>query len=156
MPHHPPDFPLRPQPGSTLAVDHPPASAPPPLSPTQRLTSLIGHGVQWTTLALAALGCVGLVIYLSRHGAAPASFEHLRTFTGEPADWRSLRDIVRFDASMLSGRGLGQLAVALLLIVPVFRVAASVLIFRRDGDHLHTRLTLLLLLILLFGLFFKH
>jgi hypothetical protein len=116
------------------------------------LESAIGHAVQYVTFGLAALGIFGCGVFLYRHGGASTSFEHVRVFTGEPQDWRSLAGIVAFDKDQLSGRGLGQLAIALFLLIPVGRVAASGVLFRRQGYMLQMGMSVAVLAILLYSL----
>ncbi len=120
------------------------------------MESGIGHAVQYVTFALAALGLFGCGVFLYRHGGYPVSFEHVKVFTGEPEDWRSLSGIVAFDQEQLSGRGLGQLAIALFLLIPVGRVAASAVLFRRQGYKLQVGMSVLVLALLVYSLVFAR
>jgi uncharacterized membrane protein len=130
-----------------------PAAPAPPKS--WRLEIAIGHAVQWVTLALALIALLGVAKYLHRYGGEPAGIEHVRVFTGVPQDLRSLRGIFGL-VEQDSARAIGQFAVALLLLVPVGRVAACLAIFQRDRDRLHVLLTFIVLAVLLFSLLLER
>ncbi len=102
-----------------------------------------------TGVALSALVVlIGGVIYLIRHGFAPADY---RVFRGEPSDLRSLPGILRF-AFTWHGRGIIQLGLVLLIATPVARVAFSIWGFAEERDHMYTTFTVIVLAILLYSL----
>jgi uncharacterized membrane protein len=72
-------------------------------------------------------------------------------FRGEPADLRSAGGILRY-AFGLSGRGIIQLGLLVLIATPVARVAFSVFAFLREGDRLYVGVTLVVLALLLYSL----
>ena len=76
-------------------------------------------------LVAATVVVCGGVVYLLRHGHASPEY---RVFRGEPSDLRSISGIVS-DARSLSGRGLIQLGLLLLIGTPIARVMFSVVGF---------------------------
>jgi uncharacterized membrane protein len=54
----------------------------------------------------------------------------------------------------LSGRGVIQLGLLLLVATPVARVACSVVGFLRERDYVYVALTLIVLVVLIYSLFF--
>jgi uncharacterized membrane protein len=97
-------------------------------------------------IATAVVG-VGAAIYLVRHGGEQPQY---RVFSGEPADLRGIRGIVR-EALDLRGRGAIQLGLLLLMATPVMRVAFSVLAFALQRDRLYVAITLAVLVVLLYS-----
>ncbi len=99
-----------------------------------------------TISALTVLG--GGILYLVRHGVAPADY---RVFRGEPSELKSVKSIVMLAASG-HGRGLIQAGLLMLIATPVVRVAFSVYGFAAEGDRLYTAFTVVVLTILLYSL----
>ena len=96
----------------------------------------------------AAVVAIGGAVYLARHGhAAP----HYGMFRGEPGDLRTVPGIVR-DALSLTGRGMIQLGLLLLIATPVARVALSAVAFGLEEDWTYVALTLVVLTLLLLSL----
>jgi uncharacterized membrane protein len=114
----------------------------------QRVGNLLRTGV----LLAAAVVFAGGIVYLIRHGAETVD---LSTFRGEPEELRSPVGIVR-GAVTLHGRGLIQLGLLLLIATPVARVAFSVFAFGRQRDWLYVGITLLVLAVLIYSLFWGH
>ena len=110
-----------------------------------RLATLLRAGV----LASAALVIGGGVLYLVKYGAAPP--QHA-TYTGEPDDLKRVGGIVK-EALALSGRGLIQLGLLLLIATPVARVAFSLYAFVRQRDRTYVFITAFVLVLLLGSLF---
>jgi len=96
--------------------------------------------------ALVVLG--GGIVYLLRHGGAPADY---RIFRGEPAELRHVGSIFRA-ALTLSGRGIIQLGLLLLIATPIARVAFSIFGFAEEKDYMYAGFTTIVLLILLYSL----
>jgi uncharacterized membrane protein len=111
---------------------------------------LLGNLLRAGVLLAAAVVLLGGVVYLVRHGGEPAD---LHEFHGEPEALRSPAGIV---GAALEGRGRGlvQLGLLLLIATPVARVVFSVLAFARERDYTYVVLTLLVLGVLLYSLFF--
>jgi len=91
---------------------------------------------------------VGAVIYLARHGLTPADY---RVFHGEPSDLKTLSGIFH-SARRLSGRGIIQLGLVMLIATPVVRVAFSIWGFAEEHDRLYLIFTGIVLIILLYSL----
>jgi uncharacterized membrane protein len=106
----------------------------------QRLGRLLQVGV----VAAATVVFIGGVLYLARHGAAPADHKE---FHGEPADLRSPVGIVQ-SALALQSRGIIQLGLLLLVATPVVRVGFSVVAFARQRDYIFVALTMFVLVVL--------
>ncbi len=93
---------------------------------------------------------LGGVMNLLRHGRETVMWER---FNGEPAALRSLSGIA--EAAMAAqGKGVIQLGVILLIAVPVLRVAVSAIVFLWERDFMFAGLTLLVLVILGYSLWF--
>ncbi len=100
-------------------------------------------------MAAAAIVLVGALVFLARHGLARP---HYRIFRGEPSDLRSLRGIAR-DVAAGHGRGMIQAGLLLLIATPVARVVYAVLAFARQRDRTYVALTLIVLSVLIYSLF---
>jgi uncharacterized membrane protein len=72
-------------------------------------------------------------------------------FRGEPADLTSIRGILD-EAGQLSGRGLIQLGLLLLVATPIARVVFSVIGFARQRDWLYVAITIVVLAFLTYSL----
>ena len=114
----------------------------------KRIENILGNMLRAGVGLSAAIVFCGAVIYLYRHGDAPASY---RVFQGEPSELHSLHGIVR-DAVMLNGRGIIQLGLLFLIATPVARVVFSIFGFAEERDGLYVFFTLIVLGILLFSL----
>ncbi len=110
----------------------------------QTIGNLLRLGLIISTLVVVC----GAAIYLARHGGEQPSY---RTFRGEPADLRGIAGIWR-DAEALSGRGLIQLGLLLLLATPVARVAFSIVAFALQRDALYVGVTVVVLAVLLYSI----
>jgi len=108
------------------------------------LGNLLRAGVGFS----AAVVFVGAVIYLAKHGRSPADY---RVFEGEPSELRSVPGIVR-GALDLSGRGIIQLGLLLLIATPVARVILSIWGFAEERDRMYVAFTVIVLAILIFSL----
>jgi uncharacterized membrane protein len=91
---------------------------------------------------------LGGAVYLARHGATAPDYH---VFHGEPADLRDAAGIVTA-ARSLSGRGLIQFGLLLLIATPVARVAVSVAAFALEHDWTYVVITLVVLGVLLASL----
>lgn len=114
----------------------------------ERVEGIIGTLLRTGVSAAALVTLLGGAVYLIRHGA---NMPHYYVFQGEPADLRDVAGIVG-EARSLSGRGLIQLGVLLLIATPVARVAFSVVAFALQRDRTYVVITLLVLAVLLAGL----
>jgi uncharacterized membrane protein len=114
----------------------------------QRLESLLGNLLRAGVLVSALLVLAGGLIYLARHGdSAP----HYQTFRGEPADLCTVAGIVGRSLD-LSGRGVIQLGLLLLIATPVARVLAAWVAFLRQRDWTYVLVASVVLAALLYSL----
>jgi uncharacterized membrane protein len=114
----------------------------------QRIELIIGRLLRAGVLLSASVVAMGGMIYLARHGRAVASY---RNFQGELSPLRNLTGIVH-SALQLSGRGIIQLGLLLLIATPVARVIFSAIAFALERDYLYVAFTLTVLAILAYSL----
>ena len=114
----------------------------------RRIELIIGNLLRAGVMLSAFVVAVGAAIYLIRHGLAPAGYH---VFRGEPSDLRSLPGIVH-SALRLSGRGIIQLGLVLLIATPVARVAFAIWGFAEEHDRLYLIFTGIVLIVLLYSL----
>jgi uncharacterized membrane protein len=112
------------------------------------IEDIVGNLLRAGVSLSAFVVSVGAVIYLVRHGRAPADY---RVFHGEPSDLRSLSGIVH-DARALSARGIIQFGLLLLIATPVVRVAFSIWGFAAEEDRMYMIFTGIVLVVLLYSL----
>jgi uncharacterized membrane protein len=116
----------------------------------ERFEQFLGNLLRAGVLLAAAVVLLGGGLYLARHGGEQADW---KTFRGEPANLRNPTEIVG-NALQLSSRGVIQVGLLLLVATPVARVVFSVFGFLRERDFLYVVLTLIVLAVLLYSLFF--
>jgi uncharacterized membrane protein len=114
----------------------------------ERLERVIGTLLRAGVLTAAAVVLAGGIVYLARHGGQTPAYH---VFRGEPTDLRSVAGILR-DVTAVSGRGLIQFGLLLLIATPVARVVLSVAIFAIERDVRYVAITLLVLSVLLYSL----
>ena len=114
----------------------------------EKIENSIGRLLQAGVLLSAAVVFAGGVLYLLMNGGNAAHYE---TFSGDRAQIRSLRDVLR-GVSHLDGRALIQLGLILLVATPVARVLFSIVAFWRERDRLYVCITLVVLILLLYSL----
>jgi len=110
--------------------------------------TLLGHVLRAGVLLAAIVVSCGGVVYLVKYGHAVPEYH---VFRGEPGDLRSVSGVVS-DAWSLSGRGLIQLGLLLLIATPVARVLFSVVGFLLQRNWLYVAITLFVLVLLAYGL----
>jgi len=110
----------------------------------------LGNLLRAGVLISAGTVLLGGTLNILRHGGEPVTWEK---FHGEPAALRSLSGIAEA-AFAAQGKGIIQLGLILLVAVPVLRVAVSMLVFLRKRDFIFAGITLLVLLLLSYSLFF--
>src|SRR5438105_2489818 len=112
---------------------------------------LLGHLLRAGVGASALVVLAGGAVFLARHGSE--RFDR-GAFRSEPGDLRSPAGIA--EATLAGrGRGLIQLGLLLLIATPVARVAFSAIVFARQGDRTYVILTLVVLAVLVYALFFS-
>ncbi len=108
----------------------------------------LGRLLRWGVLLAALVVFVGGVWFLVESHDVPQNY---KTFRGEPAELRSVTQIVQ-QATALSPLGLIQFGLLLLIATPVARVLFSVLGFALERDWLYVVVTLLVLALLIYTL----
>ena len=108
------------------------------------ISTLLRVGV----IAAALLGLAGGVLHLVHHATDVPSYT---AFRGEPAALRHVADVVA-GALALHTEALIQAGLLLLIAVPIFRVAVSIVAFALERDFLYVVVTALVLGILLVSL----
>jgi uncharacterized membrane protein len=116
----------------------------------RRMEKLIGLLLLVGVLTSAVIVLAGGVIFLWRHGSSPV---HYRVFRGEPSDLRTLAGIWG-DAQALSGRGIIQFGLVLLVAVQVVRVGLTGVLFLLNRDGKFVAITSMVLFLLAYALFF--
>jgi len=114
----------------------------------KRIENILGNLLRAGVVFSAIIVFFGGVVYLARHGRAPADY---RVFQGEPSELRSLPGVVR-DAMDFSGRGIIQLGLLFLIATPVARVIFSIWGFAAERDRMYVVFTVIVLAILIFSL----
>ncbi|HUJ75812.1 MAG TPA: DUF1634 domain-containing protein [bacterium] len=99
-------------------------------------------------IAAACIGLAGGVAHLVRHAADVPAYA---SFHGEPAALRHVADVIAAAVS-LNTSALIQAGLLLLIAVPIFRVAVSIVVFALEKDWLYCVVTALVMGILLFSL----
>jgi uncharacterized membrane protein len=113
----------------------------------ERLDVLVGNLLRIGVLTAASVVLAGGVIFLARHEFA---LPHYQDF--QPSSFRSVVGILQ-RAFSGSGRGLIQLGLLLLIATPVARVVLLLVGFALQRDRLYAIVSLVVLMLLLFGLF---
>jgi uncharacterized membrane protein len=114
----------------------------------KRIENILGNLLRAGVVFSAVIVFCGAVVYLARHGRAPADY---RVFQGEPSELRNVPGVVR-DAVELSGRGIIQLGLLFLIATPVARVIISIWGFAAERDGMYVVFTVIVLAILVFSL----
>ena len=109
---------------------------------------LIGRLLQLGVLVAAAVVVIGGAALLVQHGAAPADFH---TFRGATEPLHDIASILR-SARRLDSRAIVQLGLVLLIATPVARVALTFVAFLVRRDRLYAALSLVVLMLLIYGL----
>jgi uncharacterized membrane protein len=114
----------------------------------RKVENIIGNLLRTGVLVSALMVLIGGVMYLARHGSSPVEY---RIFRGEPVELRQIRGILR-EALRLSGRGIIQLGLLLLIATPVARVGMSIVGFAAEKDWMYVRFASVVLVVLLYSL----
>jgi uncharacterized membrane protein len=114
----------------------------------QKVENIIGTLLRVGVLTSAIVVFFGGAIYLARHGRSTVDY-HI--FQGEPANYRHIGGIVH-EALDLSGRGIIQLGLLLLIATPIARVVFALFGFAAEKDRMYACFTAFVLVILLYSL----
>jgi uncharacterized membrane protein len=114
----------------------------------KRVEVFLGKMLRLGVLLAALVVFVGGVWFLVASRDVPQNY---RTFRGEPAELRSVPEIVH-QATALRPLGVIQFGLLLLIATPVARVLFSVLGFGLERDWMYVVITLLVLALLIYTL----
>ncbi len=117
-----------------------------------RTERTIGSLLRIGVIIAGAVVLIGGLVFLFGEGGHVASY---RSFTGEPAEMRSI-GLIASHALRLESRGIVQLGLLLLIALPIARVAFSIHAFMKQKDWKYVFMTTLVLFFLLFSLTFKN
>ena len=113
-----------------------------------KVENFIGNLLRAGVVLSAAVVIFGGVIYLIHHGYQPANY---RVFQGEPGELRGISGIIK-ECRVMSGRGIIQLGLLILIATPIARVAFSIFGFLAEKDRMYAGFTTFVLAILLYSL----
>jgi uncharacterized membrane protein len=122
-------------------------TSPPTGTPTPRdllLDEQLGRLLRIGVTLAAMVVAFGGVTYLLRHGGDQPVYGR---FLGEPSDLRSVPGIMR-SAAALTGRGIIQLGLLLLIATPIARVVFSIAAFGRRRDWMYVCISMTVLALL--------
>jgi len=122
---------------------------PSPAPLDKRIENRIGNLLRSGVLLSGALVVVGAAIYLWRHGQSVAAY---RVFRADLPELRTAGGILR-SALALTGRGIIQLGLLVLIATPVARVVFSIWGFAAMRDRTYVVIASLVLGTLLYSLF---
>ena len=114
----------------------------------ERFDAVLARVLRGGVLLSAVVVAFGGVVFLARHGMERPEYH---VFRGEPGALRTIGGIVS-EAMNVSGRGLIQLGLLLLVATPITRVVFSVIGFARQRDQLYVLITLTVLMLLAYSL----
>ncbi|MCU1334950.1 MAG: putative rane protein [Bryobacterales bacterium] len=112
------------------------------------IESVMGDLLRAGVLLSAAIVMLGGVIYLIHQGNTAPDYG---VFRGEPPNLQTVTGIVA-DALRLSGRGIIQLGLLVLIATPVARVVFAVFAFSAQRDWLYVLVSAIVLGVLTFSL----
>jgi uncharacterized membrane protein len=112
---------------------------------------IIGTLLRTGVILAAAVVLIGGALYLSQNGR---EIHNYTQFRGEPESLKSPMEIFQ-GVMQLNARAIIQLGLLLLIATPVIRVAFSAVAFALERDTLYVIITLIVLAVLLFSLFWS-
>jgi uncharacterized membrane protein len=118
----------------------------------QRMDEIMGRLLRTGVILAAVFVLAGGGVYLARHSTPVINY---RVFQGEPEELRTVSGIFH-QALALSGRGLIQLGLLILIATPIARVAFSVAAFLYQRDWTYVVVTLIVLGLLVYSLLGRH
>jgi uncharacterized membrane protein len=110
---------------------------------------IIGNLLRLGLVLSAAAVLIGAALYLARNGGHTVTY---RIFHRNAPDFRLVENIFGVGARF-RGRGFIMAGLVLLIATPVARVAFSVLAFIRRRDYVFSAVTIFVLTVLLFSIF---
>jgi uncharacterized membrane protein len=121
-------------------------------STDERLDRALGHLLRGGVILAASVVLLGGAAYLAAFWDKPADYG---TFRGEPPELCHPVSIIR-EAFQLDPRALIQFGLLLLIATPVARVAFTVFAFGWQRDRTYVVITLIVLALLLYSLFWER
>lgn len=118
----------------------------------ERVEQIVGNLLRAGVLIAAVVVLIGGILYVIENGREHFDPAHLQKL---PADLCSPQGVFT-DCWALQSRGVIQLGLLLLILTPVARVVFSVLAFALERDLTYVVVTLVVLAILLYSLFFSR
>jgi uncharacterized membrane protein len=115
---------------------------------TEKMDLIVGNLLRVGVVLSGTIVFIGGLVYLFRHGTQAPAYH---VFHGEPSDLRGVPGILQ-DACALSGRGIIQFGLLLLIATPVARVAYLIYAFALQKDRVYAMVALSVLLLLAYGL----
>jgi uncharacterized membrane protein len=115
---------------------------------TEKMDLIVGNLLRAGVVLSGTIVFIGGLVYLFRHGTQAPAYH---AFHGEPSDLRGVPGILQ-DACALSGRGIIQFGLLLLIATPVARVAYLIYAFALQKDRVYAMVALTVLLLLAYGL----
>ena len=114
----------------------------------ERFDFVLAYVLRIGVTAAALVVAFGGIVFLARYGLERPSYH---VFRGEPGNLTSIRGTAT-EAMRLSGRGIVQLGLLVLIATPIARVVLSVVVFFRQRDWLYVAITLAVLTLLTYSL----
>ena len=115
----------------------------------EQVEQIVGNLLRTGVILATAVVLIGAVVYLSQHGGEHHDYQEFR---GEPTRLKSLTGVVN-DVMAGKGSGILMLGLLLLLATPVARVAFSIFAFLKQRDLLYVGVTVVVLSVLLYSIF---
>jgi uncharacterized membrane protein len=117
----------------------------------KQVEQVVGNLLRAGVMVAAAVVAVGGTLYLLGHGEEPAVHSVYNVPENPPGPVAILTDALQGD-----GAGVIELGLLLLIATPVARVVFSVFAFGVQRDYTYVGITLIVLAVLLYSLFFGH
>jgi uncharacterized membrane protein len=114
-----------------------------------RVENIIGNLLRAGVIVAACIVAVGGAFYLYRRRADVVP--HYGSFRGEPPFLEHIGSVLAAAAALRSDAVI-QLGLLVLIAVPIFRVAVSIVAFLLKRDWLYSLVTVIVLAVLLFAL----
>jgi uncharacterized membrane protein len=113
------------------------------------IENVIARLLRFGVLLATTIVILGGIRYLWRNGDLAPDYA---AFAGSPSEFRGFSGIMELVLS-LRGRAIIQLGLLVLIVTPIARVVFALIGFALEKDRLYTAVSLVVLIILLFGLF---
>lgn len=110
---------------------------------------IISRIMRYGIVVASTIVLIGCVTFLIKYGSTRPQYGK---FTGQPEQFTNVPGIISSLNSM-SGRGLIEFGLLVLISIPVMRVAFSIVSFMVEKDRTYVFITLIVFALLLFSLF---